>query len=114
MHLGRRLISMLCILHRLEHAGGDERRALWKQQPADEQVSLRTANPIGCGECAFTRLSRVSRRSWVGIVNIFMRSADMHEHVKRVLVITNHFACAVRGMSQRHTNTVGKLLTSRV
>ena len=86
MHLGRRLISMLCILHRLEHAGGDERRALWKQQPADEQVSVRNVNPIGCGACAFTLWSRVSRRSWVGIVNIFMRSEDMHENVKRVLV----------------------------
>ena len=86
MHLGRRLISMLCILHRLEHAGGDERRALWKQQPADEQVSVRTARPIGCGACAFTLLSRVSRRSWVSSCNIFKRSKNMQSSVNELIV----------------------------
>ena len=77
MKLGRRLIDMVRVSNRLEHAGGDERRALWKQQPADEQVRFRTGRPIGCGGCAFTLLSRVSRRSWVVIVNMFIRSETM-------------------------------------
>ena len=77
VHLGRRLIGMLRISNRLEHAGGDERRALWKHQPADEQVSLRTGRPIGCGGCALTLLSRVSRRSWVSRCNIFRSSENL-------------------------------------
>ena len=85
-HPGRRSIGMLLVHQDLEHAGGNGAELCWKQQPADEQVSVRNVNPIGCGGCTFTLLSRVSRRSWVGIVNIFMRSEDMHEHVKRVLV----------------------------
>ena len=79
---------MLLVHQDLEHAGGNGAELCWKQQPTDVQVSVRNEKgiAIGCGECALTLLSRVSRRSWVGIVNIFMRSEDMHEHVKRVLV----------------------------
>ena len=91
VHLGRRLIAMLCILHRLEHAGGDERRALWKQQPADEQVNVRTARPIGCGAYAFTLLSRVSRRSWVSSCNIFWSSENIQSSVNELIVrLTGH------------------------
>jgi hypothetical protein len=90
VNLGRRLISMLRISNRLEHAGGDERRALWKQQPADVQVSVRTANPMGCGACPFIRLSRVLRRSWVVKCNMFRSSENMHEHVNELLVRLIH------------------------
>ncbi len=86
VHPGRRLIDMVLVSNRLEHAGGDERRALWKQQPADEQVSLRTGRPIGCGGCDLTLLSRVSRRSWVISCNIFRRSEDMQSSVNELIV----------------------------
>ena len=79
-------MDMVLVSNRLEHAGGDERRALWKHQPADEQVSLRTGRPIGCGGCALTLLSRVSRRSWVSRCNIFRSSENMQDSVNELLV----------------------------
>ena len=68
---------MLLVHHDLEHAGGNGAELCWKQQPADEQVSVRDENPIGCGGCAFTLLSRVSRRSWVSRCNIFRSSENL-------------------------------------
>jgi hypothetical protein len=76
---------MTC-LHDLEHAGSNGAELCWKQQPADEQVSVRNVNPIGCGACTFTLLSRVSRRSWVVSCNMFRRSENMQSSVNELIV----------------------------
>ena len=85
-HPGRRSIGMLLVHQDLEHAGGNGAELCWKQQPADEQVSVRKEKPIGCGGCTFTRLSRVSRRSWVSSCNIFKRSKNMQSSVNELIV----------------------------
>ena len=90
-HPGRRSIGMLLVHQDLEHAGGNGAELYWKQQPADEQVSVRNEKPIGCGGCTFTRLSRVSRRSWVSSFNIFRSSENLQSSVNELIVrLTGH------------------------
>ena len=90
VHPGRRLIGMVLVDQDLEHAGGNGAELCWKQQPTDVQVSVRNEKGIGCGECALTLLSRVSRRSWVGSFNIFTCSENLHSSVNELLVRLIH------------------------
>ena len=86
VHPGRRSIGMLLVHQDLEHAGGNGAELCWKQQSTDVQVSVRNEKGIGCGECAFTLLSRVSRRSWVVTFNIFRRSDHIQSGVNELIV----------------------------
>ena len=81
---------MLLVHQDLEHAGGNGAELCWKQQPTDVQVSVRNEKGIGCGECALTLLSRVSRRSWVGSFNIFTCSENLQSSVNELLVRLIH------------------------
>ena len=77
---------MVLVDHDLEHAGGNGAELCWKQQPTDVQVSVRNDKGIGCGECALTLLSRVSRRSWVDSFNIFRSRENIQSGVNELLV----------------------------
>ena len=57
-----------------------------RQQPADVKVSGRTGRAMGCGGCAFTRVSCVLRRSWIVSVNIFNLSKNIQANVNELLV----------------------------
>ena len=77
VRLARRVADRLPSHDDREFIGDVGAELCWKQQPADAQVSSRTGRPMGCGGCVFTFLSHVPRRSWVGIVNMFILSENM-------------------------------------
>ena len=104
MHPGRHLIGIVLVDDDLEYAGGNGAELCWKQQPTDVQVSVRDEKGIGCGECTFTLLSRVARRSWVVSFNIFTSSENLQSSVNELIVrLTGH-------STSSHSSTSSSLL----
>ena len=69
-----------------KYFGGVGAELCHRQQPADVKVSGRTGRAMGCGGCAFTRVSCVLRRSWIVSMNIFNLSENIQANVNELLV----------------------------